>query len=118
MADQQKSLDKARSPSKSKLVRSQKIIQLSPSDTRPQDIPEESVPPRGKAPPRSHTPGHLSTKSSEKHKQSSSSSKDGRHRSQSAAKSSTPAPPPNSMPKLPLPISNGIASTTSSDGSD
>src|ERR1700728_972269 len=114
MADQQKSLDKARSPSKSKLVRSQKIIQLSPSDMRPQDIPEDSIPPKENALPRSHTPGHLSTKSADKRKaSSSSSSKDSRSRSHSAPKSS-PTPAPTLVPKLP-PLSNGIANIKSSE---
>jgi N-acetylneuraminic acid mutarotase len=103
MADQQKSLDKARSPSKSKLLRSQKIIQLSPTDSRPQDIPEDSEPARD-APSRSHTPGHLSTKSTDRRKQSSSRDKESsRHRSQSVTKGSGSTTP---VPRLPL-QSNG-----------
>lgn len=104
-------MEKGRSPSKTKLVRSHKIVTLSPADTRSQDIPEEeSLPIREKAPPRSHTPGQLSSRS-DKHKQSSSSSRDGRHRAQSTSKSgsSTPAPPSAPVPRLPPPLSNGIA---------
>ncbi|KAM0140728.1 hypothetical protein ACHAP3_002406 [Botrytis cinerea] len=75
MADSPK--DKTRPSLKTKLVRSQKIIQLSPTETRPQDIPEDCEPPlpsRENAPPpppRSHTPGHLSTKSQDRRKQKS-----------------------------------------------
>ncbi|KAH7319178.1 hypothetical protein BKA65DRAFT_513940 [Rhexocercosporidium sp. MPI-PUGE-AT-0058] len=74
MADSQKSSDKGTRPTikTNKLMRSQKIIQLSPSDTRPQDIPEDSEPPReAPAPSRSHTPGHLSTKSQDRRKKAS-----------------------------------------------
>lgn len=108
MADQQKTVDKARSPSKSKLVRSQKIIQLGPSDTqRPPDIPEDAIPTRDTATPsRSHTPGHLSTKSVDKRKLAVS--KDARQRSQSASKSSP------SVPKLPA-QTNGSGITKSSE---
>ncbi|KAG4439895.1 hypothetical protein IFR05_004619 [Cadophora sp. M221] len=74
MADSQKSPDKGTRPTvkTNKLMRSQKIIQLSPSDTRPQDIPEDAEPPReAPAPSRSHTPGHLSTKSQDRRKKAS-----------------------------------------------
>jgi hypothetical protein len=116
MADQQKALDKVRSPSKSKLVRSQKIIQLSTPDARPQDIPEEAVPPRGeKAPPRSHTPSHLSNKTTRP-----SSPKESRHRAPSSTKpsSSTTTTAPPSVPKPPPPLSNGIISARSSESTE
>ncbi|KUJ24248.1 galactose oxidase [Mollisia scopiformis] len=76
MADSSKS-DKANRPAikTGKLVRSQKIIQLSPSDTRPPDIPEETEPPQQSLPTRSHTPGHLSKKSESRRRGASTSSK-------------------------------------------
>ncbi|RAL67903.1 hypothetical protein DID88_008628 [Monilinia fructigena] len=93
--------DKTRPPLKTKLLRSQKIIQVSPTDARPQDIPEESEeseppppppPPRENAPPpRSHTPGHLSTKSQDRRKQKSDLSLRQRSQSLSQKESSTPS---------------------------
>ncbi|CAG8980470.1 hypothetical protein HYALB_00012382 [Hymenoscyphus albidus] len=76
MAGLQKS-DRDRRPSfnSGKLVRSQKIIQLDPSDTKHPDIPEDSEPPREArehaSSNRSHTPGHLSTKSQDRRKKAS-----------------------------------------------
>lgn len=120
MADRERTGDKVRSsPSKSKLVRSQKIITLSPTDGRPQDIPEDSEPKQVVLPTRSHTPGQLASKSSSarKHSHSHSSSKDrdkeGRSRSHSVSsttsKLSTPSTP---VPKLPTNI-NGLVRPTS-----
>jgi N-acetylneuraminic acid mutarotase len=106
MADTSPPSDKTRPSLKTKLIRSQKIIQLSPTETRPQDIPEDSEPPpppRENAPPtRSHTPGHLSSKSQDRRKKASDLSL--RQRSQSLSqkdssssssiRSSSAKPPP------------------------
>lgn len=82
-----------RPPLKPKLVRSQKIIQIPPPDSRPQDIPEDSElppPPRENAlPTRSHTPGHLSSKSQDRRKQKSDLSM--RQRSQSLSQKESTA---------------------------
>ena len=114
MADLQKPGDKSRSPVKTK--RSQKIIQLSPSDTKPPDIPEDSVPSREYAPPtRSHTPGHLSTKSVDRRK------KDVRQRSHShslAKTSQSPAPVPASKPPAQLTQANGAEGSKSAEKSE
>src|SRR6187402_3391748 len=110
MGDSQKSLDKAARPTvkTSKLMRSQKIIQLSPSDTRPQDIPEDAEPPREQpAPSRSHTPGHLSTKSQDRRKKASDLAL--RQRSQSLSQKD-PASPSTSKSSTKPPSSHGNAS--------
>lgn len=87
---------------KTKNVRSQKIIQLSPSETtRPQDIPEESEPQY--APSRSHTPGHLSTKSQDRRKKASDLAL--RQRSQSLSQTS-----PKTSSKSPSLHHNGSTS--------
>ncbi|KAH8648017.1 hypothetical protein BGZ60DRAFT_423429 [Tricladium varicosporioides] len=132
MADSQKSDKSSRhTPSlkTSKLVRSQKIIQLSPSDTRPPDIPEDSELPREHhAPTRSHTPGHLSTKSQDRRKKASELSL--RQRSQSLSQRESQSDSPRSVkspashsggratpkPENPLspPVSNTPAPTSSS----
>ncbi|KAE8451153.1 hypothetical protein EG329_004825 [Mollisiaceae sp. DMI_Dod_QoI] len=104
MADSQKSPDKASRPAikstKQTTVRSQKIIQLPPSDTRPPDIPEETEPPREQSAPRSHTPGHLSTKSQDRRKkaelalrQRSQSLSQKEHSSSPSSSKSTAKPP-------------------------
>ncbi|KFY34416.1 hypothetical protein V494_06784 [Pseudogymnoascus sp. VKM F-4513 (FW-928)] len=112
MADQRKSLDKTRSPLKTKFVRSQKIMQPSPTDTRSEDIPEDSEPVHTKGPSRSQTPGHLSTKSTDKRK--GSTSKDPRSRSQSQSQASTRSPIAGaSVPKLPASINEGNGPVTS-----
>lgn len=74
MADSPRSTDKgARPSSKNKPVRSQKIIQLSAADTRPQNIPEDSELLHDiNAPSRTHTPGHLSSKSQDRRKKGAS----------------------------------------------
>ncbi|KAL3425101.1 kelch domain-containing protein [Phlyctema vagabunda] len=95
MADSPKPLDRSRTPVKSKPVRSQKIIQLSPTETRPQDIPEESEPLLESAPSRSHTPGHVSSKSQDRRKKATEFAL--RQRSQSLNKSSTSSP---AVPKV------------------
>lgn len=112
MADQQKHFDKVRSPLKTKSVRSQKIIQVSPSDTRPDDIPEDYEPAQSKAPSRSHTPGHISSKSTEKRK--GSVSKDARSRSQSHSHSTSRPGVTGPVPKVPTQIneSNGPAASS------
>jgi hypothetical protein len=83
-----------------KLVRSQKIIQLSPSDTRPPDIPEHSEAPRREhaTPTRSHTPGHLSTKSQDRRKKASDLAL--RQRSQSLSQSHPESPKPGRSPTV------------------
>ncbi|KAG9242672.1 hypothetical protein BJ878DRAFT_158213 [Calycina marina] len=107
---------------KNTTIRSQKIIQLSPSETsRPQDIPEDSELPREHA-PRSHTPGHLPSKSQDKRKkasdlalrQRSQSLKDAQSPSSSRSASSsipqsshgnghsTPKTQENKLPNIPL----------------
>ncbi|TAQ83918.1 hypothetical protein B7494_g7761 [Chlorociboria aeruginascens] len=106
--------ERSRTPLQTKLVRSQKIIQLSPSDTRPQDIPEESEPPSQTTPSRSHTPGHVSSKSQDKRRKASELSI--RQRSQSLSQkdsspsikssksshnTSKPGTPTSSIPSLP-----------------
>ncbi|RDW72994.1 putative host cell factor 2 [Coleophoma cylindrospora] len=91
MADAQRPPDKARAPLKTKLLRSQKIIQLSPTEDRPQDIPEDSeLPLRDVVPSRSHTPGHLSTKSQDRKKKASELAS--RSRSQSLSKTGSSSP--------------------------
>src|SRR3954452_21286877 len=109
--------DKASRPPtlKTKNVRSQKIIQLSPSDTRPQDIPEESEPPREHAPTRSHTPGHLSTKSHDRRKKASELAL--RQRSQSLSqKDGTSSSSSPKVPKAPPSThSNGSATPRDRD---
>ncbi|CZT47126.1 probable host cell factor 2 [Rhynchosporium secalis] len=94
MADS-KSSDKAARPTvkPSKSTRSQKIIQLSPtSDTRPQDIPEDAEPPREAVavPSRSHTPGHLPSKSQDRRKKASELAL--RQRSQSLSQKDVSSP--------------------------
>ncbi|CZR55116.1 probable host cell factor 2 [Phialocephala subalpina] len=113
MADSQnpqKSPDKATRPASrtNKAIRSQKIIQLSPSDTRPPNIPEEVEPPHV-APTRSHTPGHLSTKSQDRRKKASELAL--RQRSQSLSQNQKDAPSPSSSKspstRLPSTSENG-----------
>lgn len=110
MADSSSKSDRAtpRPSIKTKLVRSQKIIQLSPSDTRPQDIPEDSEPARDRdhAPTRSHTPGHLSTKSQDRRKKHSDLTL--RTRSQSLSQKESSSSSPKSSSSKPPPVhSNG-----------
>ncbi|TVY29995.1 Tip elongation aberrant protein [Lachnellula hyalina] len=125
MADSQRSDRSNRHSIKTgKQVRSQKIIQLSPTDTRPPDIPEDSELPREHIPPtRSHTPGHLSTKSQDKKKKASELAL--RQRSQSLSqkdqhsespRSSSKHPPTRSAttPKPDNPLSPPVSSTPAS----
>jgi len=111
MADSQKSSEKARPTAlktTNKLMRSQKIIQLSPSDTRPQDIPEDAEMAKGSsAPPRSHTPGHLSTKSQDRRKKATELAMRQRSQSLSQKDSSLTTSKPPSKPPSAHSNSNG-----------
>jgi N-acetylneuraminic acid mutarotase len=79
-----------RSPVRTKVVRSQKIAATSPTDPRP-GIPEEQEEASERAPalPRSHTPGHLASKSNSGKRKPSELSI--RQRSQSASVSASQA---------------------------
>lgn len=100
-----------KSASKSKLVRSNKIMQLSPTDT---SIPEDSEVQSDQMPlPRSHTPGHLSQKSIDKQRRSASSASEQRQRSHSVSIKS-PASTPSSS-KAPQ-SGSGVNSPVSPNG--
>ncbi|EKD18510.1 uncharacterized protein L3040_007465 [Drepanopeziza brunnea f. sp. 'multigermtubi'] len=105
MADSQKPSEKAARPriQTAKLMRSHKIIQMSPSDARPQDIPEDAEPPREvSTPSRSHTPGHLATKSQDRRGKPSDLAL--RQRSQSVSQND-PLPPSTSKANSKAPTS-------------
>lgn len=95
-------------------MRSNKIMTLSPMDTRPAGIPEDSNTEQQMPLPRSHTPGHLSQESiHNKRKNASSASERQRSQSVSVAKASNPsakAHPSTSnvdSPAIPSPTAEG-----------
>ena len=109
--------DKPRSPVRTKIIRSQKILPVSPLDPRPPaaDDDEDEAKDKAATLPRSHTPGHLSTKSQDRRRKPSELSI--RQRSQSAVSPSTAqlqmsAPPAS---KTPGP-SSGPSSARSTNG--
>jgi len=120
MTDQSsKAGDKPRSPVKTKIIRSQKIAPVSPVEPKASATEEEENEAKDKAAtlPRSHTPGHLSTKSQDRRRKPSDLSI--RQRSQSAASPSTATPqlqtsaPPTSKTPGPSP---GLLSARSTNG--
>ncbi|KAH8813329.1 hypothetical protein F5884DRAFT_673026 [Xylogone sp. PMI_703] len=104
MADQQKPADKSRSP-RSKSMRSQKTMPTAPSEPPPQDIVEEleTVRDRTPGPSRSHTPGHLSSKSQDRRAKAIELTI--RQRSQTVSQNPLPvASPTTSIPPIPPPL--------------
>jgi hypothetical protein len=96
-----------KSPLKTKVVRSQKIAAPSPTDPRPDVSEDDDDDPLPLQPtiPRSHTPGHLASKSQDRRRRPSELSI--RQRSQSASQASffaskTPISASSSTPKLTL----------------
>lgn len=121
MGDTSKPKDRP-SKSKSQVLRSQKIIQLAPSDLRPQVSPEDGEPQRDihNTLPRNHTPGHISNKSVSGNKLISAKTQ--RQRSQTVVVKTIPSATRQSNGNDSSPTDNhssteGVATRESNDGS-
>ncbi|KAI3399923.1 hypothetical protein diail_5079 [Diaporthe ilicicola] len=128
MADQsaRSKEDKQTSPLRSKIVRSQKISAAAAASAERADVPtplpkydsyqdSASAPDRSPPVPRSHTPGHLSSKSQVSRRKPSTSELSIRQRAQSAAAaSSSSSSTPNLSSGGPPPVSIRNAAASSS----
>jgi len=119
MADQARGAARERlpqPPQSIKVVRSQKIAPVSPTDARPPPTdPYDAVEVQDRAPPipRSHTPGHLSSKSQDRRNKPADIAV--RQRSQSSAAAITPSSSSSGItPSLNPPASSFSASSSKS----
>lgn len=103
MADAPRPSDSSKSPLKTRVVRSQKI--LSPAVGTNSDSDDDSSTTDRSPLPRSHTPGHLASKSGTHDRRRVTSELSSRHRSQSV-NYNRPSTSSNSTPKPP-PLNNG-----------
>ncbi|KAK4042591.1 Tip elongation aberrant protein 1 [Parachaetomium inaequale] len=120
MADQARAAGRERppqSPQNIKVVRSQKIAPVSPADSRPPPPPadlydaEDGAQDRAPPIPRSHTPGHLSSKSQDRRNRPADLTL--RQRSQSSAAAITPSSSSSALLPPSLPTSAASFSATS-----
>lgn len=100
------------SPQNIKIVRSQRIAPVSPTDSRPPPSELYDAEAQDRAPPipRSHTPGHLSSKSQDRRNRPADLTL--RQRSQSSAAAITPASSAGITPSLPLSAASFSAAST------
>jgi N-acetylneuraminic acid mutarotase len=119
MADQARAAGRERppqSPQNIKVMRSQKIAPVSPADSRPPPLPldmydaEDGAQDRAPPIPRSHTPGHLASKSQDRRNRPADLTL--RQRSQSSAAAITPSSSSGTLPPS-LPTSAASFSATS-----